>query len=305
MTDQSTCPTHSATIDVRSPGEFEHAHIPGAINIPLFSNEERHQVGLTYKRISKQAAFDLGLRFVGPKLEHFVKAVKPFDNVEVYCSRGGMRSQSMGWLFNQAGILTTIKKGGYKAFRNEVLKILKKPYLLKVLSGFTGSGKTEILRSKEQFIDLELLANHRGSAFGALGPQPSNEHLENLIAFNLLSLNDKEPIWVEDESRVIGSCKLPDDFFEQMAQAPREEIKCCFEERVERLVITYGSYEISMLESAILRIQKRLGKDRMKEALFLLKQNNLRGCAALLLSYYDKAYEKSQKRYNRFNEHTF
>jgi len=304
MSDQSTSLIHSAIIDVRSPAEFNHGHIPGAINIPLFSDEERHQVGQTYKSKSKEAAFQLGLRFVGPKLEAFVKAVKPFDSVEVYCARGGMRSQSMGWLFSQAGIPTTIRKGGYKAFRNEVLKILKKPYSFKIISGLTGAGKSEILRGKEQFIDLEALANHRGSAFGALGPQPSNEHLENLIAHNLLSLNDKETIWVEDESRVIGSCKLPDDFFEQMARAPREEIKCSFEERVERLVITYGSYEISILESAILKIEKRLGRDRMKQALSLLKKNNLRECAALLLGYYDKAYEKSQKRYNRFNEHT-
>ena len=290
-------------VDVRSPKEYEHAHIPGAYNIPLFTNEERHLVGLLYKQKGQDAAFELGLSFVGPKMASFVQQARQFDAVEVYCARGGMRSQSMHWLFKQAGIPTTIRPFGYKGYRKEVLQILKNPYQLKIITGFTGSGKTESLRSKPQYIDLEELANHRGSAFGFLGPQPSNEHLENLIASKLLTFNTNEVIWVEDESRVIGSCKVPDDFFHQMMKAPRIEIKCSFDERVKRLILTYGRYETSFIKKAILQIEKRLGYTRTKEALNLLNNNDLKSLVTLLLHYYDNAYDKSQKRYNKNNEY--
>ena len=291
-------------IDVRSPAEYAHAHIPDALNLPLFSNEERHQVGLCYKLEGKDVAFQLGLQLVGPKLASFVSVAKDFESIEIYCWRGGMRSQSMGWLFQQAGIPTQIRKGGYKAYRREVLEILKRPYKLKILSGLTGAGKTEVLRKKTQYIDLEDLANHRGSAFGARGPQPSNEQLENLLTSKLLKLNAEKTTWVEDESRVVGSCKVPDDFFHQMMEAEREEVKCSFDERVERLVTTYGSCEPSMLEEAINQLERRLGTERTKKALSLLKESDLEPLVTLLLEYYDKAYEKSQKRYNRYHEHT-
>ncbi|MCH9611483.1 MAG: tRNA 2-selenouridine synthase [Chlamydiales bacterium] len=290
-------------VDVRSPAEFAHAHIPGAHNIPLLDNEQRHLVGLCYKQKGQDQAVILGLKLAGPKLAQLVEEAKQFDQIEVYCWRGGMRSNFMAKLFSMAGIETSVREGGYKSFRKEVLQILKRDYNLRILTGLTGSGKTEVLQEKPQFIDLENLANHRGSAFGYIGPQPSNEQLENLLATKLLTLNAKEEIWVEDESRVIGSCKLPDDFFHQMMRAPRTEIDCPLDERVKRLVTTYGPCGVSHLKEGILQLTRRLGHERTQKALSLLVDNDLDSCFRLLLEYYDKAYEKSQKRYNKSDEY--
>ncbi|MCP5469037.1 MAG: tRNA 2-selenouridine(34) synthase MnmH [Chlamydiales bacterium] len=290
-------------VDVRSPAEYAHAHIPGAVNIAILNNEERHLVGLCYKQKGKDQAVELALELVGPKFASYVKKARSFESVEVYCWRGGMRSTSMAWLFNLAGIPTTVREGGYKLYRQEVLTILSRPYKLRILTGFTGCGKTEVLRTKEQYIDLEALANHRGSAFGALGlgPQPSNEQLENCIAAQLLQLDPNKEIWVEDESRVIGSCKIPDAFFETMRCSERETLNCSFEARMDRLISTYGNYPTPDLEKSILQLTKRLGGKRTQEAIKLLYENKLRECFTLLLEYYDKAYEKSQNRYNRYN----
>ena len=135
-------------IDVRSPSEYKQGHIPGAINIPLFTDEERAEVGTTYKRKSKQDAVILGLKIVGPKMQSFAKTALKTANknrVLMHCWRGGMRSESMAWLFSTIGIETKLLKNGYKSYRAFIKKELSKPYKLIILSGYTGSGKTEIL----------------------------------------------------------------------------------------------------------------------------------------------------------------
>ena len=285
-------------IDVRSPSEFAHAHIPGAHNLPLFSDEERDRVGLSYKTEGKQRAFILGLTCIAPRLASFVERVCHNPSVELYCWRGGLRSQSLGWLFQQAGISTTVRAGGYKRYRREVLLQLQQRYSLRLISGLTGSGKTELLQSKEQFIDLEQLANHRGSVFGALGPQPSNEQFENLIAHALSNMIPEKTIWVEDESRMIGRCKIPDALFNQMIHAPREELFCSRAERIQRLLNDYGNVPLAQLDAGIRELEKRLGSLRMQQVLTLLHQDQRAASIDLLLTYYDQAYEKSQKKYN-------
>jgi tRNA 2-selenouridine synthase len=158
-------------VDVRSPGEYDHAHIPGAVSIPLFDNDERALVGTKYKNAGKDSAVLLGLDLVGPKLAGFVKQSKKLNpqhkEVLVHCWRGGMRSGSFAWLLDTAGLTASTLVGGYKAYRNAVLSAFAEPRNLIILGGKTGSGKTDILkelaRQGEQIIDLEGLAHHKGS----------------------------------------------------------------------------------------------------------------------------------------------
>jgi len=178
-------------IDVRSPGEFVRGHIPGAHSVPLFTDEERAVVGTLYKQQGRDAAVREGLRIVGPKLATIVdeaRALAPDGRIGVHCWRGGERSGSVAWLLDKAGFteVFTLKRG-YKAFRQHVLEAFNMPHDLRVLGGYTGTGKTETLAHLrelgEQVIDLEGLAHHKGSSFGALGeePQPTTEHFENLL----------------------------------------------------------------------------------------------------------------------------
>ena len=179
--------TNTPIVDVRSPKEYQLAHIPGAINIPLFNDAERAMVGTTYKHEGREKAITQGLELVGPKMAEFVAEGKRILQehqavyITMHCWRGGMRSKSMATLFNFAGIPTLTITGGYKVYRNAVQQSFANPLHLIVLGGKTGSAKTAILQALqqqgEQIIDLEKLANHKGSAFGQLGedPQPSSE----------------------------------------------------------------------------------------------------------------------------------
>ena len=283
-------------IDVRSPSEFAKGHIPGACNIPLFSDAERVAVGTTYKQVGRQAAFALGLELVAPKVTPLFDQVS--GPVDVYCWRGGMRSEAVCILLTLAGIQSTRRIGGYKAFRRWVLETLAKPRQFRVLGGLTGSGKTEELNRRERKIDLEKLANHRGSSFGMLGqeaPQPSQEHFENLIAVELDRLGDG-PIWVEDESRLIGTCKIPDPLFAQFQAAPIEVIEASRAERLKRLVAEYGNFPTEQLVAATKRLQKRLGFERMAQAIAHGEAGRIEAAAEVILDYYDRTYTEGLKR---------
>ncbi|MFN3940651.1 MAG: tRNA 2-selenouridine(34) synthase MnmH, partial [Chitinophagales bacterium] len=205
-------------IDVRSPAEYAHAHIPGAVNMPLLSDAERKQTGIAYKREGQEAAIKLGLDLVGVKLSRFVAEAKNIamnNAVALHCWRGGMRSKSMAILFDFAGIRTYVIKGGYKSFRRLAKKYFDMPYSMLILGGNTGSGKTEVLHALqmagEQVIDLEALAHHKGSAFGALGEetQPTTEQFENDLFYALRKCNLQKHIWLEDESHLIGTVFIP------------------------------------------------------------------------------------------------
>jgi len=294
-----TAAAHRPILDVRSPGEFERAHIPGAISFPLFTDEERARVGTTYKQVSKDAAVELGLEFVGPKLAKWVKLAKKlaFNNtVYVHCWRGGMRSGSMAWLLETAGIQVKLLEGGYKAYRNFVLSKLEEPIPLIVLGGKTGSGKTEILiemkRRGVQVIDLEGIAHHRGSAFGHLGleEQPTSEHFENVLVGELMQLDYSRPIWVEDESRHIGKVFMNATFYDQLRAAPVLFLDIEAQYRLPHLVDVYAHYPKEELARAIDKIKKRLGGDHAKDAHEALEMDNFSEVAAITLHYYDKAY---------------
>lgn len=288
--------------DVRSPAEFSHARILKAVNLPLFDNSERATVGTVYKQKGKDAAIHLGLKLIGPKLATFVSQAKilaPQGLAKVHCWRGGMRSSAMAWLLNFADIKSIQLIGGYKAFRKWVLEQFSRFYKFIVIGGMTGCGKTAILKALkalgEQVIDLEFLARHRGSTYGMLGmePQPSNEQFENDLALHLHELNIERPVWIEDESRCIGSCYIPNPIFNQMANAPFVLIESPFEERVDRLIADYGNASTEDLILASKRISKRLGSQRTKEIIEAIQQHRLREAIILVLQYYDSAYTHS------------
>ncbi|MFD2932480.1 tRNA 2-selenouridine(34) synthase MnmH [Spirosoma flavum] len=287
-------------IDVRSPGEYDRAHIPGAVSIPLFNNDERDQVGTKYKNAGKDAAVLMGLNFVGPKLSDFVKQSKKLNpqskEVLVHCWRGGMRSGSFAWLLDTAGLTVSILTGGYKAYRNTALSSFAEPLKLIILGGKTGSGKTDILkelaRQGEQIIDLEGLAHHKGSTYGAIGqlPQPVTEQFENQLFRTLKPLDANRRIWLEDESRNIGSCFIPMPLWQQMQVAPVALVNIPKDKRVNRLVAEYAGIDHNLLVEATERIRKRLGGKVTKDALTALIHQDYATVADLTLDYYDKAY---------------
>lgn len=291
-------------IDVRSPGEFQHGHIPGAINIPVFNNDERAQVGTTYKRKGKEQAIALGYEIVAPKLQSFAEmaAARARDGrLLVHCWRGGMRSAKMAEFFEAGGVTTQVLVGGYKKYRNYVLSQFGEKLNICLLAGETGSGKTEILKylagAGEQVIDLEELASHRGSSFGAIGmnPQPTAENFENNLFNAVKKLDPTKRLWLEAESRSIGRVFIPAPFWEQMQAAPVYRLQVPFEVRVQRLVIDYGSFSKEILQEALDRIKKRLGGLDHKNATEALQSGDIAEFIRFALRYYDKAYDHPHK----------
>lgn len=293
---------HLPLIDVRSPGEFARGHIPGVHSLPLFSDAERASVGTLYKQQGRDTAVLEGLRIVGPKMASLVEAARtlaPDGDIGVHCWRGGERSASVAWLLEKAGFNRVFTlEHGYKAFRNHVLAAFPIPWNLLILGGYTGTGKTELLgrlrELGEQVIDLERIANHKGSAYGGIGEgaQPTTEHFENLLWHQLVQFNPERPVWVEDESQLIGRAKVPDAFFAQMRSASVCFVDMPREERAARLVADYGALPKQALAEATTRIQRRLGPQHTKAALEALEAGHLHQMAMITLNYYDKTYAR-------------
>ncbi len=289
-------------IDVRSEGEFEKGHIPGAINLPLLSNEHRVIIGTTYKQSGREAAVQKGFELVGPKFSGFIEDVKTItsgNEIYLYCWRGGMRSNIMAWVLNLAGFKVLLLKGGYKTFRNWALQQFSESKEIIILGGKTGLGKTEILQELkifgEQVIDLEALACHKGSAFGGLGqpPHPSQEQFENLLAWNWIDVDSAKVLWLENESRTIGKRKIPDSIYMMMRKAKVVEITRDYETRKKRILNEYGNFSKELLSEKTKAIAKRLGGLRLKQSLEMLENNDMDGWVSIILEYYDKAYEHS------------
>lgn len=287
-------------VDVRSPSEFSKARIPGAYNIPLFSDEERAEVGTTYKQKGRKAAVKLGLSIAGPKMLEKAEAAEqiagPGKQLILHCWRGGMRSENMAWLFSRLDIDCYVLKGGYKTYRRFAKNYMKKPGDVKVLGGLTGSGKTDLLhvlsREGEQVIDLEDLANHKGSAFGTIGenPQPSTEQFENLLFEALFELELDKPIWVEDESQMIGKIHIPEEFYKIMRNSPVFNIELDKKYRIQRLVDQYVQTDPEKLKDAVRKISKRLGGEKTQKALEAIDRSDYHAAADIVLTYYDKTY---------------
>jgi tRNA 2-selenouridine synthase len=322
--------------DARSEGEYAHAHIPGAISLPLLNNEEREKVGTCYKQKGREEAVLLGFDLVGGKFGEYIRKAKeitqpqPFpkgrggpthslldgksdgkvspvggdlEGVVVYCWRGGMRSNIMAWLLENAGMKVHVLQGGYKTYRHWALNEFAEQLNLLVLGGKTGSGKTEVLhemkKAGEQVIDLEGLAHHRGSAFGALGQpaQSTSEQFENYLALELLQIDRKKILWLENESSKIGGIKIPDEIYNKMRATTVVEIEVPLENRIQNIARDYASFPKEKLAEATKRIEKKLGNKNMNDGLNYLNENDFYNWIKILLDYYDKAYtfSKSQR----------
>lgn len=299
-------------VDVRSEGEFQAGHIQHAINIPLLNNQERALVGTDYKQKGQLEAIKTGFRLVGPRLVDIINEAEKVASAKellVHCWRGGMRSNNFCQFVGMAGIKTQALSGGYKAYRSRALESFTRPLKLVLLTGCTGSGKSEILRalkaSGQQVIDLERLASHKGSAFGGLfmNPQPTTEQFQNDLFEEILPLDPQQPIWVEDESIAIGQIFLPRDFWLQMSQSPLVQVQVDKEIRIQRLVQEYGKADRAEFLAIMTKIVKRLGGQNFNLAKAKLLEGDMAAVMEVLLTYYDKAYLTSiDKRKDRIQK---
>ncbi|AEE48199.1 tRNA 2-selenouridine(34) synthase MnmH [Haliscomenobacter hydrossis] len=295
-------------LDVRTPAEFAIGHIPGAYNLPLFSDEERVVVGTMYKQQSPDKAFLKGLEYAGARMPDYVKEARllaPRGKVVVHCWRGGQRSGSLSWLLGFSGMDVMTLQGGYKAYRQFIHQEFARYQLrMLVLGGPTGSAKTKTLHALaalgEQIIDLEQLAQHKGSAFGDLGeaPQPSVEQFENNLYAVFSLIDPQRRVWVENESRGIGRVFMPQGFWDQFRQSPLLDLEIPFDQRVAFLVATYASFDKDALRTAFMNIERRLGGLNLKNALAALQADDFATAAEIALRYYDKSYLHANQKCN-------
>mgnify|MGYP001263754112 CR=1 FL=1 len=309
-------------LDVRAPTEFKTGNIPNSFNLPILDDEEREQVGKTYKAKGHHAAVALGHRLVSAaKKDLRIRGWEDFcarnPTARVICWRGGQRSTlAQRWL-NDAGVSCPRVEGGFKALRHICLRVLDNPNKQWwLLSGRTGSAKTVLIQDLPNSIDLEGLANHRGSAFGRrLSPQPTPVTFENTLAVEYLNLESSTLI-VEDESRTIGRIGLPAQWHLKMQQAPIALIEVSFEERVEQIhqeyvldaikeYATAGKTQSELLasyEDAVQRIKRRLGGARLTELTQRLQRafgqeaDHRDWISFLLREYYDPMYDYQLER---------
>ena len=318
-------------MDVRAPVEFAKGSFPSAENAPLMNDEERHRVGICYKEKGQDKAIELGHQLVtgdikAQRIEAWKRFVARHPDGYLFCFRGGLRSRLTQQWIKESGIDYPLVKGGYKALRRFLIdsleELIEESEFL-VLSGRTGTGKTRVLHQLPNPVDLEGLANHRGSSFGRrITPQPSQIDFENRLSVAMLKAHHLigGPIYLEDESRLIGRCALPERLRERMAQAPLLVLEQPMEERVAIIrkdyvedmhadYVTRDGEEAGWLNfrdyllSAMDRIRKRLGGERHKQLRTLMEaallsqeqQGDLRGHDAwietLLTDYYDPMYD--------------
>lgn len=290
-------------LDVRSPSEYATGHIVGALNLPLFDDSERAEVGTLYKQVSRDRAVERGLEFVGPKMASLVRDARRLahgEPIELYCARGGMRSASVGWLLRTAGLTVHVMPGGYKAYRAGFERMLSgNDWLLVVIAGATGSGKTELLHVMErlgaQVLDLEGLASHRGSVFGGVGQaaQPTTEHYINLLHDRFAQFSPDRPVFCEGESMLVGHVCIPPALYSMMQQGRSVEVQAPREERLERIMDEYGELSVDELRACFVKIAKRMGPEQTKMAIESLDRGDILTAASLGLEYYDKCYRKA------------
>ncbi len=308
---------NSPIVDVRSPFEFSQGHWPGAINIPLFSDNERALIGRSYKKESSSKAIFNGLNVTLPKTKELLEKIQQLTNKEnktnksirIYCWRGGMRSGAFAWLARTIGLKTYILKGGYKRYRKWALNQFNSDLPIRLLGGKTGTRKTDLLNyinTENIFaIDLEGIANHRGSSFGSLGmkKQPTTQQFENILAESLDEFHKSNAIeiWLEAESSNLGKCRIPNSLYLQMKKAPVLEIIKTMRERIENLVEIYSQNSQIELKDAVNRISKRLGPQRTKEALLAIETKEWSRACEAMLDYYDRCYEYELKKTKNIN----
>lgn len=296
-------------VDVRSPKEYNEATIPGSINIPVFSNEERAEVGTLYKQVGKEAAKQRGLEIFSSKLPDFINEFQKIDTcMTVFCWRGGMRSKTAATVLDLMGIHANRLHGGIKSYRQWVVHELEKETFtpdLYVLNGYTGSGKTIILHRLAEkgypVIDLEKMANHRGSIFGQIGLQPSKQKkFDSLLVQDINEYQDKPFVFIEGESKRIGQVLLPDFLYNKKEMGRQLFIHLPFKLRVEIILNEYDPEEhpVNFIE-AFQFIKKRIHTPIAKEIEVALQSRDFATAVGLLLEYYyDPRYEHHAKEYS-------
>ncbi|HBY05838.1 MAG: tRNA 2-selenouridine synthase [candidate division TM6 bacterium GW2011_GWE2_42_60] len=290
--------------DVRSPAEYAHAHIPSAFNIPLFSDEERAIVGTIYKQKGREDAIRAGLEIIGPHMTRLVDSVKAItDQKELifYCWRGGMRSRSVAMLLDFAGYKVHLLTGGYKAFKAFIRAESMQPRRFVMLGGKTGSGKTAILSALaaqgEQVIDLEGIAHHKGSGFGALGQekQQSQEQFIIDILLPLAYFSQEKPVWLEHEGRRLGDVNIPEELWVHMEQAPLLLTDLPREYRAKRLLQEYGQFSQNEILACVQLLEKRLGGADTKQVSAAIQNNDTQTALTILMQHYDNSYSFNKK----------
>ena len=308
-------------IDVRSPGEYAEASIPGAVNVPLFDDREHHQLGIIYHQLGEDQARRAALAMVAPKLIRLtdqVEALCAGNNKKplLYCRRGGLRSLSLYQILHLAGITAFRLKSGYKAFRQYVNSRLASYQLqsrLIVLHSLTGVGKTTILTNLGSrgipILDLESLAGHKGSVFGAVGlTKPrSQKDFDALLLEQLDRHADQPYLVVEGEGRRIGNVYLPPFLAEAMDRGYSILLNASVEVRVKRIVDSYIPHPVPenitiQLRDAITSLDRRLGQTKVRQLLQMLEQEDYSGVARILcLEYYDRLYSDSRPECSNFD----
>jgi tRNA 2-selenouridine synthase len=294
----------SVYIDVRSPLEFEADHILGSVNIPLFGDDERKEVGTIYRMAGRNTAIERGTEIVGEKLRDLVKSFMGYQdkNIILLCARGGMRSGSLASLLDSLGLRVFRLAGGYKDYRRyvmEEIESLTMPAPLFVLQGLTGSGKTEVIRKFPWSIDLEDMAGHRSSVFGGIGIVPKTQkRFESLIVDRLRELRGAPCCLIEGESRKIGDLHVPDSLYGLMKDAPIIYLDTPMERRVE---IIYNEYHPHCNNENIPAIVKslsaKLGNATVETLTGLYAAGNIREFIRIMLEkYYDPLYRHSLQR---------
>ena len=318
-------------MDVRAPLEFCRGAFPTAVNLPLMNDKERHAVGLRYKQAGQEKAIQLGEQLVAGELRELRIAqweqhCEQHPEGFLYCFRGGLRSRTVQRWLRERGVDYPLVQGGYKAMRSYLLQTLadcSSSLQFILLAGRTGSGKTVLLKHLPSPVDLEGLAQHRGSSFGAtLTPQPSNIDFENSIAIELLRYRQQQAqaIFLEDEGRMIGRACVPESLRATMQTAPAVILDTSMEERIDISLEAYITELLAMYQAkhgesqgfecfadhhrnSLQRIVRRFGQQRCQQALTLFNQalevhrgrgdlSGYRSYIHLLLSeYYDPMYD--------------
>lgn len=295
-----------AVVDVRSPGEFDRGAVPGAVNLPLFDNAERAEIGVLYKHMGRGEAVHQGLRLIGSRLDKFVGGFEPFRDrrLLVYCARGGMRSASVASLLDALGFDAMRLQGGYKAYRNHVLAELDRrvPPRAIVVHGQTGVGKTRLLERLPNVLDLEAAAQHRSSLFGAVNKAPRTQQgFEAHLLENLQALDPARPVFVEGESRKVGDAVIPQRLFRAMKAATCVLVTAPLELRVQRIIAEYdrpGPQTRQQLEASLQALAPLVGKARVAELTAHLRRGDLAAVVRpLLTDYYDPRYRHAMRHY--------
>jgi tRNA 2-selenouridine synthase len=313
--DRETLCAYDAIVDVRSPAEFAEDHVPGAINLPVLTNEERAEVGTIYVQESRFRARRIGAAMIARNVARYLETeLKDKDGAFrplIYCWRGGQRSNAMAVILSSIGWRTGVLSGGYKTYRRRVSSALydaELPHRLVLIDGPTGCGKTELLsRLAErglQVLDLEGLAAHRGSLFGAIpgAPQPSQKMFESRLLAAVEALDPARPVYAEAESSKIGERMIPPALWARMEAAPRIGLSAPLEARARYSVDRYGEHtrDPAALDEILARVPDRLGRKLLAEWRELAAAGQFEALAAALIElHYDPSYRRSNRKDGR------